>query len=124
MRFNDANTPETEIHERITTLQSHLQEQKFDGALILQNTDLFYFAGTIQQSYLYIPAHGDPILMVRKHVERALTESGIEHIVPARSPKSIPKLLRENGYDLPQTLLECNIYLTENVSLMAEDTDL
>ena len=67
--FNTAaNVPRDEIQSRISRLQRNLQRQNIDGALILQNTDLYYLCGTIQQSHLYIPAVGDPVLMVRKNV--------------------------------------------------------
>ena len=58
-------TPLDEIDARIAKLQASLQEDGIDGALILQNTDLFYFSGTIQQGHLYVPAQGRPLLMVR-----------------------------------------------------------
>ena len=43
------STPQTEIDARIEKLQSALLQEGIDGALILQNTGLFYFSGTIQQ---------------------------------------------------------------------------
>ena len=46
-----------------------------DAALLQQNADLFYFAGTVQQSYLYVPAEGEATLFVRKVAERARLES-------------------------------------------------
>ena len=49
-------TPKTEIQHRIDQLQSLLLSNGIDGAIIVQNSDLFYFSGTIQQSQLYIPA--------------------------------------------------------------------
>ena len=69
MFVNDIETPGSEIENRIQQLQIHLLKQGIEGALILQNTDLFYFAGTIQQSYLYVPAQGSPILMAKNLVK-------------------------------------------------------
>jgi len=43
------STPRTEIDDRIEKLQRRLLQEGIDGALIVQNTDLFYFSGTIQQ---------------------------------------------------------------------------
>jgi Xaa-Pro dipeptidase len=71
----DANVPKGEITSRICKFQASLCQRRIDAALILQNTDLYYFSGTIQQSHLYIPAEGDPLLMVTKSLERALAES-------------------------------------------------
>jgi hypothetical protein len=70
--------------------------------MIIQGVDLFYFSGTIQQANLYIPAHGDPILLVYipahgdpillvvKSSERAMAESAIDRIVRMKSPRTIP----------------------------------
>jgi Xaa-Pro aminopeptidase len=117
--FNTENrTPAAELEGRIKKFQIHLKENNIDGALIIQNTDLFYFAGTIQQAHLYIPAGGDPILMVRKSYERALEESNIKKIIPFTSPKQIPGLFREHGYEIPEVLglendvMPVNMYFT------------
>jgi Xaa-Pro dipeptidase len=101
--FDDA-TPETEIRHRIETLQSLLLSNGIDGAIIVQNSDLFYFSGTIQQSQLYIPAGGDPLLMVRKSLERARSESAIQNIVSFNSPRQVPELLKTMGMTAPKTL--------------------
>lgn len=98
----EGTTPKSEINMRIRKLQSYLKEKQIEAALILQNADMLYFAGTIQQSDLYVPAEGEAMLMVRKSVERAIAESPIERIVPLLSPRQIPDLLRENGYAVPK----------------------
>ena len=97
-------TPAVEIKTRIRALQRCLTQTGMDAALILQNTDLFYFSGTIQQAHLFVPASGDPILMVRKSLERALEESAVNIIVPIASPRQIPDLLHQKGYRLPDRL--------------------
>jgi Xaa-Pro dipeptidase len=49
-------TPKEELDSRISNLQSRLAADGVDGALIVQNADLLYFAGTVQQSFLYVPS--------------------------------------------------------------------
>lgn len=95
------STPATEIDRRIEQLQQQLLQAGLDGALILQNTDLFYFSGTIQQSHLYIPAQGQALLMVRKSLERARSESPLAAIIPLTSPNQLMDLIRENGLTVP-----------------------
>jgi Xaa-Pro dipeptidase len=114
--FNtEKSTPAAELYERIKKFQIHLKRKNIDGALIIQNTDLFYFAGTIQQAHLYIPADGDPLLMVRKSYERALEESNIKKIITFTSPKQIPSLLSEQGYEIPGVLgLETDVMPANN----------
>jgi Xaa-Pro dipeptidase len=109
--FNtDTIVPATEIHGRISRLQMALQEQQADGALIVQNSDLYYFSGTIQQSHLYVPAEGKPLLMARKSLARARAESPIADIVPLSSPKQISGILNDHGLPLPRRLgLELDI---------------
>ena len=54
-------TPESELKSRIQRFQDSLRGQGVDGALICQNVDLFYFAGTVQESFLFIPQEKEPI---------------------------------------------------------------
>ncbi len=112
----DANTPKSELDLRIEKLKSYLRQNNIAAALIIQRVDLFYFSGTSQQANLYIPADGAPLLLAYKSSERAMAESPIRRIVALNSPKKIPKILRQNGYDMPKTLgleldvLPANLY--------------
>jgi len=94
-------TPAIELLDRTARLQQQLIASDLDGALILQNADLFYFTGSIQQGVLYIPAAGDPLYMVRRDFGRARMESGLRQLVPLGSPKEIPGLLAEHGIAMP-----------------------
>ncbi|MCF8104139.1 MAG: Xaa-Pro peptidase family protein [Desulfohalobiaceae bacterium] len=111
-------TPKAELDHRISSLQQHLARQQIDGALILQNTDLFYFAGTTQQAHLYVPAAGRPLLMVRKNLERARSESSLAAIVKLSSPKELGGLIQDAGLTLPGRLgleldvLPASLYLS------------
>jgi Xaa-Pro dipeptidase len=109
-------TPADELENRIRGLQHYLRSQNLDGALIVQNTDLFYFAGTIQQAHLYIPAQGEALLMARKDFERARRESALDQVVPLDSPRQIGALLADHGLPFPKRLgmeldvLPANLY--------------
>ncbi|MHB8170514.1 MAG: M24 family metallopeptidase [Thermincolia bacterium] len=91
-------TPATEINRRITKLQEFMQVQGMDGAIIVQNADLYYYSGTMQSSYLFIPAEGKPLLMVRRIFQRAREESPLENIQPLTSSKKLPELLAAVGF--------------------------
>lgn len=91
-------TPGTEIQQRISKLQQRLMASDISGALIVQKTDLFYFTGTAQQGWLYVPAEGAPLLMIFKEYERAVRESPIDDVISLVSPKKIPAALAEAGY--------------------------
>ena len=104
MYNTDTNTPQSEIDHRIEKLKEQLEEISIGGALFVQRADLFYLAGTVQESHLYVPVDEEPILMVFKSFDRAIAESSLRRIVPLSSPKGIPEVLRQYGYPLPQTV--------------------
>jgi Xaa-Pro dipeptidase len=83
-------TPKEEINARIRDLQERLGRDGVDAAFLVQNADLFYFTGSIQQGVLIVPAVGGPVYFVRRVYERATEEASIEQIVRIASPKEIP----------------------------------
>jgi len=97
-------TPKSEIQARINKLQDMLVENQVDGVLVVQSVDLFYLTGTAQNAHLYVPAQGEPVLMVRKSLDRAIQESPLDKIISVSSIKKIPGILAANGYKIPQTL--------------------
>ena len=102
--------PKQEIECRIKNFQLSLREMDLDGAFILQNTDLFYFSGTIQSSVLFIPQQGEPVLMVQKGLKRARHESPLKHVFPATGRGQIKKVLRDFGFlDLKKIGLEMDV---------------
>ncbi len=109
--------PREEIDRRIKTFQSILEETNLDGAFILQNTDLFYFSGTIQTSVLFIPRKGEPLLMVQKALQRVREESPLKQIIPVTGRAQIKKAMGEFGFlnlkriGLEMDVLPVNHYL-------------
>lgn len=97
-------TPADELTRRITALQKLLQQKGVDGALIMDNVDMFYFAGTAQRAYLFVPAEGRPLLMVKKSFTRARGESALQEIIPLANVKDLTKMLNEYGYNKITTL--------------------
>jgi Xaa-Pro dipeptidase len=98
------STPAAELDARVRELQRRLRARAVDGALILQNADLFYYAGTVQQSHLYVPVEGEPTLFVRRVLERARAESALTAVVPLASPKELAEALLGRYGALPQRL--------------------
>ena len=122
-------TPLEELESRTRKLQSFLAGNGIDGALILQNADLFYFSGTAQQAYLYIPAGGIPILMARKDIERAKSESALPLVVPFRSLRDIPGILEDHGISIPDRMgMELDVLPTNQyfafMALMQNKTEM
>ena len=116
MELFTPGAPVQELRARIAKLQTAMQEKGVTGTLIIQKTDLFYFASTSQQGWLYVPESGAPLLLIFKEFDRARVESTLEDIVPVVSPKKIPEVLADHGYPLPAVLgleldvLPANLY--------------
>ena len=64
--IEDFKVPAKEIDNRKKTIQKALQKNGIGGLFIVQRVDLFYFSGTAQNGVLYIPAEGDPLLLIIK----------------------------------------------------------
>jgi Xaa-Pro dipeptidase len=84
-----------ESQARIARLQAALKAKGIDAAFLIYPIDIYYFAGTRQNSLLYVPASGDPVLMVRKSLSRARSEAAVADIRPFPGSKELPALLPE-----------------------------
>jgi Xaa-Pro dipeptidase len=90
-------TPAAEIERRIGRMREGLVRAGLDAAVIVQHADLAYFSGTNQQAHLVVPARGEPVLLVRRVLERAQRESAIGRIAPLRSLSSLGDELAAAG---------------------------
>ena len=97
-------TPASELINRVQELQKQMAIHKLDAVLVVQNADLFYFTGSIQQGALFIPLEGEPLYFVRKDYGRARMESGLKEVIPFSSPRDLPGLLHDFNYPMPATL--------------------
>jgi Xaa-Pro dipeptidase len=97
-------TPLQELQNRCESLQALLLEEGIDAALLVQNSDLFYFTGSIQRGAIYLPAVGEPVYFVIKDHGRARMESGLRQVLPLEGFKQLPEQLRQQGLTLPPTL--------------------
>ncbi|MFZ5648620.1 MAG: M24 family metallopeptidase [Bacillota bacterium] len=91
-------TPKKELDLRISKLQELMKQEGVEGALIVQNADLFYLAGTVQRAHLYVPSQGKPVLMVKKNFQRAREESSLDEVVPLDNVKDMPGMLGDYGF--------------------------
>jgi Xaa-Pro dipeptidase len=107
--------PPSEIENRNTRLQEMMILEGLDGILISQNVDLFYFSGTMQPGYLYIPAGEEPVFFSRKNLDRAQEESSIARILPLSSIRDLPRLIADLDLPDPQILgLEMDVLPASN----------
>jgi Xaa-Pro aminopeptidase len=75
-------TPPEECARRLALLRRGLEDQGLEGAVLLQAVDVLWLSGTRQNAALWVPAHGEPVLLVRKSLERARSESPIGRVIP------------------------------------------
>lgn len=101
-------TPLPELKARASRLQAAMREAGLDGIMATQNADLYYLSGAIQQAQVYLPAEGEPLLMVRKHPGRAMYDSplgtGWGRVVAVRSLRELPALIEEAGGGKPAVI--------------------
>ncbi len=101
---NPYRVPASEIKSRTLKIQQELRQDEIDGLFIVQRVDLFYFSGTAQNGYMYIPAEGQPILFIKQYLPRAAKESSVADIVKIGSIKEIPQLIADRYGRLPGVL--------------------
>ncbi len=94
-------TPMTELTVRSDKLQAIMRDRQIDAAILVQNSDLFYFTGSIQRGLYYLPAEGDPIYFVFRDHGRARMESGLCHVVSLDRLGSLPEKLSSYGLPVP-----------------------
>jgi Xaa-Pro dipeptidase len=108
-----ALVPKAEIQSRIERFQKWLEAEALDGAFLLQHVDIFYFSGTLQRSILFVPASGQPLLMVIKSVQRAINESSLKEVLPLGGRDALPSLLADfNHAPIERVGLELDVLPT------------
>lgn len=90
--------PIEELNRRIAAFQVHMAGKGVSGALIMQSADLVYFTGVFQNSFLFIPVEGEPLLMVRRSLKRTTEATPLNKVVPVKSIKQVPSVIENNGY--------------------------
>ena len=99
-----------EIRWRTLRFQRRLAALGVDGAIVVQKTDLYYLSGTDQDAHLWVPSSGQPLLMVRKSMERAREDAVVEPMVRVRSLSQIPGYIRDHsGGSLGKIGLEMDV---------------
>jgi Xaa-Pro dipeptidase len=97
-------TPGEEIERRVSGLRSRMNEEGVEALLVAQKMDYFYLSGTSQDALLYLPLQGEPLLMVKRELERARAESPLRAVTDLKSIRLLPSLIREHAGRLPEVL--------------------
>ncbi len=89
-------TPHSEIHQRLARLRERLAAEGLDGAIFNYAIDVFYFTGSRQNSVLWVPVTGEPVLLVKKSLIRAHQESAVRDVRPFPSSRDLPIVLGQS----------------------------
>jgi Xaa-Pro dipeptidase len=102
--------PKSEIDDRIKRFQARMDGMA--GALLFHSVDMCYFSGTAQDGLVFIPRDGEPIVMMRRSLERAMQESPLD-VLPLKNMRNL-----KSDLDIPSgatiglemDVLPCNFY--------------
>lgn len=105
--------PPQETQNRIQKIRHYIANNypELSGIFIFSRISIYYFTGTLANGVLWIPLENEPILFVRKGLERAKKESSLTHIYPYKSYSEIEKICHE-----------LNMSIAENWQLGIETT--
>ncbi len=82
-------TPKEEIENRIFSLKVLMEEKGLDCAFFHYKVDYYYLSGTMQDAVLYVPLYEEPVLFVKREIERAKRESPLKNVVWTKSFRDI-----------------------------------
>ncbi len=91
--------PSEELRKRLAAVQQGLREHSMAAGIFVQNVDLFYLTGSIQQGHLLVPAAGEPVYLVRRDVDRAREESNLDRVEALSSLRELPAAIAREGVD-------------------------
>jgi Xaa-Pro dipeptidase len=97
-------TPREEIERRLASVRAGMGRRGIEALLVIQKMDYFYLSGTTQDALLFVPLEGEPLLMVKRELERAKVDSPLDNIVGLHSAHEVPSLIRDHWGRLPETL--------------------
>ncbi|WP_319467155.1 Xaa-Pro peptidase family protein [uncultured Pseudodesulfovibrio sp.] len=117
-----ANIPVEELARRHDAVRRHLQTvaPEAGGILVFSRLNIYYLTGTFGQGVLWLPLSGDPVLLIRKGVNRARLESGIKHVLPFKSYSELAPLCAEVGSPFTPTIAAVMNGLTWQLGKMLE----
>jgi Xaa-Pro aminopeptidase len=94
---------------RVRELQRRMKEQGLDAAVILQPRDLYYYSGTSQPCNLLVPAHGEPVLFVRRAEPFVREETWITSRDRGGGPRQLRDGLKRLGIEKGTLGLELDV---------------
>ena len=63
-------TPASEIRARIKRLKPLIEKGRLDAAFFHYKIDYYYFSGTMQDGFLFVPLTGAPVLFIKRGAQK------------------------------------------------------
>ena len=91
--------PTPELEARRARCRGILRERypELSGIMVFSRSNIYYYTGTFAIGLLWLPLEGEPILAVRKGMERAALEAPATSTVAYKSYSQIAALMAEAG---------------------------
>ncbi|WP_022670350.1 M24 family metallopeptidase [Hippea alviniae] len=104
-----------EILKRIEKLSVNLDRDGIDAAIIMQNTDIYYYSGTMPNGALVVSSDKKVLFAIRKGLKRAEEESPInkDDMVAFKGVSQLPKLFEEREIKHNKIGIEMDVLPTD-----------
>ncbi len=96
--------PQEELEARRERCRAVLRKYHPDagGIMLFSRVNIYYLTGTFASGIFWLPLEGEPVLAVRKGIERAALETPRTKAVTYKSYSQIPALMKEAGSPVTQ----------------------
>ncbi len=88
-----------EFSGRIAKLQDFLRQKRVSLAVLTQNSDIYYYTGSVQPLYLLVPDVGEPLILARKSLNRIQEEVGHIELGSFYNSKDLTRLVERFKID-------------------------
>ena len=103
-RWGHRFVPREELEHRLATLRGLMAAEGTEGVLLVQKMDRYYFSGTTQEGFVFVPVDGPCLVMVKREPGRAALEAAAGEVVAIDSVRSLPAIIRTHRGRLPECL--------------------
>ena len=97
-------TPLREIEDRLARIRKGMKREELEALLVVQKMDFYYLSGTTQDGLLFVSLEGEPLLMIKRELERAKAESPLKDVIPINSTRDLPNLIKSHWGRTPKKL--------------------
>lgn len=105
-----------ELAIRVDKVRKEMQKRSLDAILIGDNANIYYLSGRVYSGYVYVPAEGDVLFLIRRPV--GLSGDGVVYI---HKPELIVGVLAERGMKMPSVVgLELDVLSYSTISRIAK----